>query len=334
MKATDFLFESLTGPQMLGVFRKYQHHRNELNPAMDQYILDHNWGIKMINPDNLPDPEMIDDDPFNRVLDVNPDQVDHNIELMKREQKVDPIILGPGGHVIDGNHRVVAAKHMGQQLMAYMPMDTEVDEGFRDVAAAGALAASLAFGGGHIANAAKSPSTPPAVAQPAKSVTGTAYEKILRQTAEAAGIVGTELAALLSQCAHETLNFTSLKEFGGSLDFKKYDPRFAPVKAKKLGNLHAGDGSRYKGRGFIQLTGRYNYKKAGEALGLPLEQHPELVENPQIAAKVAIWFWKLRVQPKVANYGDVHSVTKPINPGLKGMPSRQEKFNTFKVAQR
>ena len=334
MKATDFLFESLTGPQMLGVFRKHRHHRLEQNPDMDQYILDHNWGIKMIDSAKIPDPEMVDDDPFNRIVDINPDQVDHNIELMKRDQKVDPIILGPAGHVIDGNHRVVAAKKLGQSVMAYVPMDAEVDEGVKDWVAAGALATGLAFGAGN-ANAIKHPSTGSVITQPAaKSVTGTEYERLLRQEAEKAGFTGDQLTAFLSQCAHETLNFSTLKEIGGKLDFKKYDPRFAPKKAAALGNTKAGDGARYRGRGFIQLTGRYNYRRAGNELGLPLEQHPELVENPKIAAKVAVWFWQHRVQRPNRDYSDVQSVTKPINPALKGLPSRQEKFNTFKVAQR
>jgi len=210
----------------------------------------------------------------------------------------------------------------------------DVDEGVKDWVAAGALATGLALGGGNADAAKYTPQQPAASVQPAKSVTGTEYERVLRQAASLAGFEGAELAAFLSQSAHETMNFNTLKEIGGKLDFKKYDPRFAPAKAKALGNIKPGDGARYCGRGFIQLTGRYNYKKAGVALGLPLEQHPEMVENPQVAAKVAVWFWQHRVQPKVNNYSDVQSVTKPINPGLHGLPSRQEKFQTFRVAQK
>jgi len=334
MRAKEFITESLTGQQMLAVFRQHKHHRKERNAAMDQFILDHDWGIKMIDARGLPRHHEINDDPFDRIIDIDPDQVDHVKDQLAHKQKIEPIIMGPKGHVIDGNHRLAAAQELGRDILAYIPMEAEVDEGLRDVAAAGALAAGLAFGGGQ-ADAAKQPVARPAVVQPAvKSVTGTAEEMLLRQTAESAGIRGNELTAFLSQCAHETLNFTRLKEFGGKLDFRKYDPKFNPAKAKKLGNTQAGDGARYKGRGFIQLTGRYNYKKAGEELNLPLEKHPELVENPKIAAVVAVWFWKHRVQPKVSDYSNVQSVTKPINPGMKGMPSRQEKFDTFKVAMR
>ena len=53
-----------------------------------------------------------------------------------------------------------------------------------------------------------------------------------------------------------------------------------------LGNTQPGDGKRYKGRGPIQLTGRSNYRSAGIALGLPLEESPELVTFPSAGFKV------------------------------------------------
>jgi predicted chitinase len=165
-----------------------------------------------------------------------------------------------------------------------------------------------------------------------KNVTGSPHEAVLRKAAMAAGIKGAELAAFLAQTAHETGNFEHMVEIGGSLDFKKYDPKYAPRKARALGNKKVGDGAKYKGRGYIQLTGRYNYKRAGQALGLPLEAKPELVEKPAVAAKVAVWFWQQRVQPKVDNFHDTKSVTKPINPGLKGLEDRKDKFKDFIVA--
>ena len=164
-----------------------------------------------------------------------------------------------------------------------------------------------------------------------KTLTGTTHEAILTKTARAAGITNPiELAAFLAQCAHESHDFKSMVEYGGSLDFRKYDPKYAPKKAKTLGNKKVGDGARYKGRGYIQLTGRYNYKRAGQALGLPLEQKPELAEKPEVAAKIAVWFWQQRVQPNVTNFNDVKSVTKPINPGLNGLEDRKEAFVDFK----
>jgi putative chitinase len=178
---------------------------------------------------------------------------------------------------------------------------------------------------------AEPPKKKPAKIDTSKTLTGTTHEAVLTRTARASGITDpTELAAFLAQCAHESHDFKSMVEYGGSLDFRKYDPKFAPKKARALGNTKVGDGARYKGRGYIQLTGRYNYKRAGEALGLPLEKNPELAEKPEIAAKIAVWFWKQRVQPNVDNFNDIRAVTKPINPGLNGLDDRKEAFIDFK----
>jgi predicted chitinase len=235
----------------------------------------------------------------------------------------------------------------------------QTDEGWKDTLANIGIAGAIAAGGaGGMAakQALTSPDSKPSISQPAGdtgqrvsgkitdapkkqepkkeivNVSGTSHEALLKKAAIAAGIKGTELAAFLSQTAHETMNFQHMVEIGNDRAFRKYDPKHAPKKAKALGNTKAGDGAKYKGRGYIQLTGRYNYKRAGEALGLPLEQQPELVEKPAVAAKVAVWFWQQRVQPKVDNFKDVTAVTKPINPGLRGLADRKEKFQAYKVA--
>jgi len=211
-------------------------------------------------------------------------------------------------------------------------LEQELDEGWKDWVAGAAMGAA-ALGA--------TPATAKPMPMPTQQVSQQSYSpeenkiiktilhpaaKILIKTAREAGLNGAELAQFVAQCAHETSNFTSLKEFGGKLDFKKYDPVHNPRKAKILGNKKAGDGARYHGRGYIQLTGRDNYKRAGEALGLPLEKHPELVEKPEVAAKVAVWFWKNQVKPKVNNFQDTAQVTKPINSGLKGLEDRHNKF--------
>lgn len=235
----------------------------------------------------------------------------------------------------------------------------QTDEGWKDTLANIGIAGAIGLGGaGGMAakQALTSPDSKPSISQPAGdtgqrvsgkitdapkkqdikkeivNVSGTSHEALLKKAAKAAGITGTELAAFLSQTAHETMNFQHMVEIGSDRAFRKYDPKHAPKKAKALGNTKIGDGAKYKGRGYIQLTGRYNYKRAGEALGLPLEQQPELVEKPAVAAKVAVWFWQQRVQPNVDNFKDVTAVTKPINPGLRGLADRKEKFQAYKVA--
>ena len=163
-------------------------------------------------------------------------------------------------------------------------------------------------------------------AQPAP-ITGSNLETTLRSFAIKAGIKGKELAQFLAQCAHETMNFNSLVELGDN--FKNYDPKVNPAKAKTLGNTNPGDGERFKGRGYIQLTGRWNYTQAGQALGLPLDQKPQLLERPDVAAKASVWFWKNRVQPNVSNFTDTKAVTGFINPGLAGLQQRNGLFQNY-----
>ena len=236
------------------------------------------------------------------------------------------------------NKIIDAQQQQQKQEVAETDIDAEIEEGWKDWVAAGTLgAAALGAQAGLHKNAPVTPQQKPAVVQPqAQQVKGDAeyatklvlkpQAKILIKTAQAAGMKGKELAQFVAQCAHETSNFSSLKEFGGKLDFKKYDPVHNPRKAKMLGNKKAGDGARYHGRGYIQLTGRDNYKRAGQALGLPLEAQPELVERPDIAAKVAVWFWQNHVTPNVTNFADTAAVTKPINSGLRGLEDRTEKY--------
>jgi predicted chitinase len=69
-------------------------------------------------------------------------------------------------------------------------------------------------------------------------------------------------------------------------------------------------------------------------LGLPLEQKPELVEKPEVAAKVDVWYWQNRVAPKVDSFKDNKAVTKTINPGMKHLDQRADKLKSFQVAMK
>jgi putative chitinase len=111
---------------------------------------------------------------------------------------------------------------------------------------------------------------------------------------------------------------------------KKYDPKHSPKTAKILGNKNVGDGEKYHGRGFIQLTGRDNYRMAQTALNIPLLQQPELAERPDIAAKIAIWYWQTRVKPHINNFNDTKAVTQKINPAMRGLQDRHAKFIDYK----
>jgi predicted chitinase len=150
---------------------------------------------------------------------------------------------------------------------------------------------------------------------------------LLTKEAESQGIKGKELAAFLAQCSHESGGFRYLSEiWGPSAAQQGYEGR------RDLGNTQKGDGYLFRGRGYIGLTGRANYKTAGAKLGLPLEKNPDLVEKPEIAAKTAILFWKTYVQSRVSNWDDVTAITKVINGGYNGLDDRKMRYAAFTQA--
>jgi len=89
-----------------------------------------------------------------------------------------------------------------------------------------------------------------------------------------------------------------------------------------LGNTQPGDGWKYHGRGFVQLTGRDNYEKAAAGLGMDLVNHPELAADRDNAAKIAVYYWQSRVIPK-GHQTDVDDACHDINGGHKGLPERR-----------
>jgi len=159
-------------------------------------------------------------------------------------------------------------------------------------------------------------------------------EAMLYRTAKASGMKGSELAQFLAQTKHESWDHSRLQEkpVGDPERYfaKKYDPTLAPKTAKILGNKLRGDGAKYHGRGFIQLTGRDNYRMASEALGLDLINRPDLASKPEIAAKIAVWYWNTRVKPKVQNFDDTVAVTKTINNAMFGLEDRLANFIDYK----
>ena len=95
------------------------------------------------------------------------------------------------------------------------------------------------------------------------------------------------------------------------------------------GDFASGDGSRYKGRGYIQLTGRDNYRLIGEDIGEDLENNPELMLDPKIAEKASVAWWKRNVQTRQPDYTDVEAVTRIVNGGVNGLTDRRKKFNRY-----
>lgn len=88
------------------------------------------------------------------------------------------------------------------------------------------------------------------------------------------------------------------------------------------GNTEPGDGWIFHGRGFVQLTGRYNYERYGKALGLDLVNHPDLAAEPANAAKIAVQYWKETVA-KRGHQTDITLATEDINGGHNGLKERK-----------
>ena len=132
------------------------------------------------------------------------------------------------------------------------------------------------------------------------------------------------LPEFLAQIAHESGGFVYTREIWGPTPQQaKYEGRL------DLGNTEPGDGSRYKGRGLIQVTGRANYRACGLALDLPLLDQPELLEKPMPAARSAGWFWQSR---KLDACVDFEQMTRRINGGTNGLADRYAYLGRAKQA--
>jgi predicted chitinase len=141
-------------------------------------------------------------------------------------------------------------------------------------------------------------------------------------TADKFNITNTlRLAHFLSQCAHESGNFKWVTEFASG---KAYEGR------KDLGNTEPGDGVKFKGRGYIQLTGRANYTKFSQFCGEDCVVNPELVATKYPMLSAAYFFDKNKlwsICDKGATDSDVKALTKRVNGGYNGLDDRLEKFH-------
>jgi putative chitinase len=101
------------------------------------------------------------------------------------------------------------------------------------------------------------------------------------------------------------------------------------VYSGRMGNSEDGDGSKYIGRGLIQLTGKDNYRAFGNAIGEDLVANPQLVEEPRYAALSAGWFWNKRGLNALADLNpmDITTMTIRINGGKIGINDRIAKIN-------
>ncbi|HEY1433224.1 MAG TPA: glycoside hydrolase family 19 protein [Stellaceae bacterium] len=130
-------------------------------------------------------------------------------------------------------------------------------------------------------------------------------------------------AHFLAQIIHESDGLRTTQEYATGQD---YEGR------KALGNVERGDGVRYKGRGLIQLTGRANYRAAGDALGFDYLQEPLRVERFPHAALVSGWFWRTHALNRHADADDIEAITRAINGGLTHLERRVAVHETVRKA--
>lgn len=132
-------------------------------------------------------------------------------------------------------------------------------------------------------------------------------------------------AAFLAQIGHESGGLHWVVElWGPTLAQSRYEGRV------DLGNTEPGDGVRFRGRGLIQTTGRANYDRTGDALGVDLIGQPELLAQPELAARSAAWFWREHGLNELADAGDFMRITRRINGGTNGYEDRLAKWETAK----
>jgi len=157
------------------------------------------------------------------------------------------------------------------------------------------------------------------------------------------------LAGFLAQIAHESGGFNFVKEnlnYGAKglmTTFKKYFPSEELAKqyerqpekianrvyANRMANGDelSGDGYRFCGRGLIQLTGRANYTKFAEDLGISIEETVQYLETPAGAVSSAGWFWDNNNLNQYCDADDFVTLTKRINGGTIGLADREHHYH-------
>lgn len=141
------------------------------------------------------------------------------------------------------------------------------------------------------------------------------------------------LAHFFAQIDHESAGLTRLREIGNDAYFAKYEGR------KNLGNTVKGDGLKFKGRGFIQITGRYNYTVLSKAVGIDYVNNPQWLERESDAMISALWFWNKSNLNKYADLDKIDSVSDLINKGkltveygdANGFADRAKKLKLYKT---
>ena len=132
-------------------------------------------------------------------------------------------------------------------------------------------------------------------------------------------------AAFVAQLAHESGELRWMEEiWGPTAAQRRYEP--PGELARRLGNTEPGDGERFKGRGPIQITGRFNYQRYGELLGMDLVAEPARAAAPEIAFETAGLYWQSNRLNELADQRQFVAITRRINGGTNGLAERQRYY--------
>ena len=161
----------------------------------------------------------------------------------------------------------------------------------------------------------------------------------------------TRLAGFLAQTAHESAEFKFIEEnlnYSAEGLIKTWPTRFNSNNAKAYarkpeaiankvyadrmgnGNEASGDGWKFRGRGIKQLTGRENYTRFGNAIGITAEKATEYCSTKRGAVESAAWFWKTNNLNRFADADDIVGLTKAINGGTIGLADRKKRYQIAK----
>ena len=144
------------------------------------------------------------------------------------------------------------------------------------------------------------------------------------------------IAHFLSQVIHESAHFDTTLEYGNGYN---YEPGIHS-NAIKNGNIDKGDGSKYRGRGLLQLTWKNNYKAYSKARNIDFVSNPEAIGNNMYnAIDVSCWYWRNRgaIYKKYGAKGDINIlidndkynvrlITLAVNGGNNGLEDRKNIF--------
>lgn len=142
------------------------------------------------------------------------------------------------------------------------------------------------------------------------------------------------IITFLAQVCHESGNLHYVEEIASGSAYENRRDLGNLTKEAKAAACAKGTtpGKFYKGHGLIQITGYYNHKECGEALGVDAVNNPAILTTDKYAALSAAWFFAVRGCNEFADVGDFKGQTRRINGGYNGLADRRLNLANAKLA--